>query len=145
MAITVRIIEYNSPEYHHSVEVRYKILREPLCLVFTKEQLASEHDQIHFAAFDGDALIGTLILKVSEDDEIQMRQVAVLNEYQKKGVGALLVQEAEKYAHTQGYKRMILHSRDTAVAFYERLGYEAEGEGFTEVTIPHHLMVKHLL
>lgn len=145
MAIAVKIINYSSPEYHRSVEVRYKILREPLCLVFTKEQLAAEHDQIHFAAFDNDQLIGTLILKDAGNGEMQMRQVSVLPEYQGSGVGKQLVVASEEYAKVGGYKRMVLHSRDVAVSFYERLGYTVEGEGFVEVTIPHHLMVKHLV
>ena len=32
---------------------------------------------------------------------------------------------------------MVLHARQTAVPFYERLGYETYGEPFVEVTIPH--------
>ncbi|HRF26714.1 MAG TPA: GNAT family N-acetyltransferase [Ferruginibacter sp.] len=37
-----------------------------------------------------------------------------------------------------------MHARDSAVGFYEKLGYKVIGEGFMEVNLPHHLMVKEL-
>jgi len=37
---------------------------------------------------------------------------------------------------------MVLHAREAAIPFYLRLGYELEGEPFTEVGIPHRRMVK---
>jgi len=43
-----------------------------------------------------------------------------------------------------GYREIVLHARESAVRFYESVGYVAEGEAFTEVTIPHRKMVKRL-
>jgi hypothetical protein len=39
---------------------------------------------------------------------------------------------------------MILHARETAVPFYERLRYSPVGDVFQEVTLPHRLMEKRL-
>jgi predicted GNAT family N-acyltransferase len=39
---------------------------------------------------------------------------------------------------------MVLHARDTAVPFYEALGYEAFDDPFVEVAIPHRKMRKAL-
>jgi predicted GNAT family N-acyltransferase len=40
---------------------------------------------------------------------------------------------------------MVLHAREEAVPFYERLGYEKHGESFIAVTIPHFFMHKRLV
>jgi predicted GNAT family N-acyltransferase len=37
-----------------------------------------------------------------------------------------------------------MHARKSAVGFYEKLGYEIEGDEFEEVTIPHYEMQKTL-
>jgi predicted GNAT family N-acyltransferase len=71
-----------------------------------------------------------------------MRQVAVDLEWQKKGVGTMLVAASEKFACQHGYDKIVLHARDLAVPFYLRLGYEVYGEPFTEVGILHSAMRK---
>jgi hypothetical protein len=73
-----------------------------------------------------------------------MRQVAVVPELQGQGIGRAMVEYSEALARTVGFTRMILHARETAVAFYEKLGYAKVGERFVEVTIPHWAMAKRL-
>ena len=57
-----------------------------------------------------------------------MRQVAVVNDLQGQGIGKALVKYSEALAQRLGSCRMILHARETAVAFYERLGYRQCGD-----------------
>ena len=73
-----------------------------------------------------------------------MRQVAVEPDLQGQGIGAEMVRLSEQVGSEKGFTEMILHARDTAVAFYLRLGYEIVGEPFEEVTIPHREMRKPL-
>lgn len=73
-----------------------------------------------------------------------MRQVAVVRELRGQGIGKALVAYAEALARKLGYRRMILHARETAVGFYEKLGYSRVGDRFEEVTIAHWTMEKHL-
>nr|MBP8249907.1 GNAT family N-acetyltransferase [Chitinophagales bacterium] len=44
----------------------------------------------------------------------------------------------------KGFTLMYCHARDTAIPFYEKLGYSRVGEEFEEVTIPHWEMGKSL-
>ncbi len=55
-----------------------------------------------------------------------------------------MVKYSEDLARKLGLKEMVLHARETAVPFYERLGYTRVGDVFTEVTIPHRVMVRAL-
>jgi ribosomal protein S18 acetylase RimI-like enzyme len=73
-----------------------------------------------------------------------MRQVAVSDKHQGLGVGRALVDFSEKYAGDNGYSKISMHARESAVGFYLKLGYEVEGEPFEEVTIPHRSMFKRI-
>lgn len=136
-------IEFATPEYDEAVHLRYEVLRRPLGLEFTPEQLAAEYSDRHLAAFDSAGrLVACLCLTPAGDGAIKMRQVAVAPEWQGKGIGSRLVEASEELAARSGFRRMVLHARAPAVPFYERLDYHVVGDMFEEVTIPHYKMVK---
>jgi N-acetylglutamate synthase-like GNAT family acetyltransferase len=142
--IEVKRIEHNSPEYKAAVALRYLILRQPLGLTFSDEQLSSEADSYHIGSYLDGKLIACLILKPLDNHQIQIRQVAVDSLFQRSGVGSALVCYSETLAKQLDFKEMILHARETAVPFYERLKYQKAGDRFTEITVPHWLMLKTL-
>ena len=142
--MTLEWAPYGGARHDELIELRREVLRRPLGLDYTPEQLAAEADQMHLGAWDGRRAVGCLVLKLLPGREIQMRQVAVRADAQRKGVGRLLIAEAEAEAKRQGRARMVLHARQPAVAFYEKLGYAVEGEPFVEIGLPHRLMAKNL-
>ena len=134
-----------STEHALTVALRHEVLRVPLGLAFTVDQLASESGSHHLAAFDGEGrILGCLMLTPQAAGEVQMRQVAVKPEMQGTGLGRALVEEAERRARGLGFARMMLHARDKAIGFYDRLGYAREGDLFMEVGIVHQQMAKNL-
>ena len=138
-------IEIRSPEYALAVALRHEVLRLPLDLAFTVEQLDSETDSHHLAIFDEEGhILGCLMLTPREGGEVQMRQVAVRPDQQGAGLGRVMVEEAERKARELGFTRMMLHARDGAVGFYDKLSYAREGEPFVEVGIGHQQMAKRL-
>ena len=146
MEIVVALVDFMSPEYDRMVSLRTEVLRKPLGLEFTEEQLSGEYDSYHVGAFSEDdvALVGCMVLTPLENGDMKMRQVAVDPSIQGKGVGQRMVAFAEVFAARQDARRMVLHARDTAIPFYERLGYKIDKEPFTEVGIPHRFMSKDL-
>ena len=140
----IRIFSQSDPEYLLSLILRYKILRVPLGLTFTKNDLERDRDDVHIGAFDGDVVIASLILTHSDDGTVQMRQVAVDAPFQGKGIGRELALYAESYARDKGYNLIHCHARSVAAPFYLRLGYHTIGEEFVEVGIPHFHMAKSL-
>ena len=139
-------VEFATPEYDETVALRYKILREPLELDFTEEQLAAEYADFHLAAYsDAWILRGCLVLTPKNDKVLKMRQVAINIGSQGKGIGTLLVQASEAFGRANGFEIMELNARDTAIHFYEKLNYQKVGEEFIEVNIPHFKMLKSLL
>ena len=139
-------VEFATPEYDETVRLRYKILREPLGLDFTAEQLSEEYTDFHLAAYDEAWILrGCLVLSPSEAQTMKMRQVAVDTLVQSLGVGTALVQASEVFARARGFEKMTLHARETAVVFYEKMNYHTVGEMFEEVGIPHFDMEKSLM
>ncbi len=143
--IEIKRINHNSPEYKAAVALRYLILRQPLGLTFSDEQLKSEADSYHIGSYLDGKLIACLVLKPLDNHQIQMRQVAVDSLFQRSGVGSELVCYSQTLAKQLDFKEMILHARETVVPFYERLKYSKVGDRFTEITLPHWLMLKSLL
>ena len=50
-------------------------------------------------------------------------RVVVLPEYRGRGLGRMVVQEAERWIRALGYREVVIDSRIVAVPFYEKLGY----------------------
>ena len=141
----VRAVAYGSPEYDGTVELRREVLRRPLGLDFTPEQLASEAEDVHLAFYEGEVLLACLVLTPGTEKTVKMRQVAVRADVQGKGVGRALVEASEREAIERGYARIVLHARENAVPFYECLRYATEGESFIEIGLPHRAMAKTLV
>ncbi|HLO80421.1 MAG TPA: GNAT family N-acetyltransferase [Chitinophagaceae bacterium] len=142
--MALKIIEHNSPEYDKMVSLRYDILRKPLGLEFTKEELDKECNDILIGAFDDERILACCMLTAISKDTCRLRQMAVHNSLQGKGIGATMMNFAENVARDRGFKTLTMHARKTAVGFYEKLGYRIHGEEFQEVTIPHFEMHKKL-
>ncbi len=140
---TIHIIPFATPAYDETVRLRDEILRQPLGISFTTKDLEGEYDHYHLACYDQwDRLLGCMVLIPLKDNTLKMRQVAVDKAHQKKGIGKLMVAACEEFAQKQGFAKIVLNARDTAVPFYDRLGYEKIGKPFIEVTIPHYKMQK---
>lgn len=137
-------IHYGSPEYAVAFALREEVLRKPLGLSLNDETLVQERDYYHLVCCLDGEVAACLVLLPQEDGGVRMRQVAVATRYQGQGIGRALVGFAEEFARERGFTLMKLHARDTAIPFYEKLGYECVGAPFVEVTIPHRAMQKKL-
>lgn len=137
-----RSFDVSGKEYAQALRLREDVLRKPLHLVLTPDELVRDAGCFHLGGFDGTELKAVLLLQPVDEHTVQMRQVAVLPSLQGTGIGTQLIAFAERFARQQGCTLLIAHARNTALGFYLRLGYEASGEEFTEQTIPHRLVTK---
>jgi predicted GNAT family N-acyltransferase len=138
------MIDHGTKEYQQMVHLRHEILRKPLGLTFDETELEKEKEDILIGAFEDDRLLGCCLLSPMDTSTIRLRQMAVPNSMQGKGIGRALMIFAENIARDQGYRKLCMHARKTALGFYEKLGYTVSGEEFTEVTISHYIMEKAL-
>lgn len=142
--MALKQIDHGSKEYQQMVQLRLEILRKPLGLSFTKDELDKEKNDILIGAFDEDQMLGCCILTKIDDCCIRLRQMAVQKKLQGKGIGESIISFAENIARDKGYKILMMHARDTAIGFYEKFGYTIKGEQFEEIKTKHHVMEKRL-
>ena len=136
-------IPFATPAFDEAVYLRHLILRVPLGMTFKPHEIADEADSTHLGIYANTGeLLGVLTMKPLRKGEVKMRQVAVAAHLQGKGIGSQLVAASEVWAKEAGFQSIVLHAREVAVPFYERLGYVKEGSRFLEVGIPHWRMRK---
>lgn len=137
-------IDHGTKEYEQMIKLRFEILRKPLHMTFSKEELEREKNDILIGAFEDDKMLGCCLLTRVDQNCVRLRQMAVQNNLQGKGIGASLMYFAENVARDAGYTKILMHARKTAIGFYEKLGYSIAGEEFAELGIPHVIMEKNL-
>jgi len=142
--MALKIIDHGTPEYQKMIKLRDDILRKPLGLGFTSQELEEEKNNMLIGAFEEDTILGCCMLVEENPQIVRLRQMAVLNDLQGKGIGRALMNFAENIARDRGYKILSMHARKNAIGFYEKMGYKVAGNEFTEVTIPHYVMEKKL-
>ena len=140
--MALKFIDHGTKEYNQMIDLRMLILRAPLGLTFTKEDLEKEKKDILLGCFEDEKLEGCCLLTEIESGTVKLRQMAVLNGLQGKGIGRALMSFAENVARDASYKKLTMHARKTAVGFYEKLGYTICSDEFEEVTVPHYEMEK---
>jgi predicted GNAT family N-acyltransferase len=90
------------------------------------------------------AIIGTARLLDKGAGTGKVGRVAICIEHRGQGAGALLMRAVEQIARQRGFQELILEAQVTALGFYAKLGYVAEGELFYDCAILHQLMRKRL-
>jgi N-acetylglutamate synthase-like GNAT family acetyltransferase len=140
----IKQIDHGTKEYQQMVELRNEILRKPLGLTFDPKELAREKDDVLIGAFEEDKMLGCCLFTKVDNQCVRLRQMAVQNNLQGKGIGATMMNYAENVARDAGYNKIIMHARKTIIPFFEKLGYKVTGNEFEEITIPHYIMEKKL-
>lgn len=144
-SLSTQWVDFGSKEYYQSLSLRNQVLRKPIHLQFSKDQLDPDKDDWHLGVFFQAECVACLIITTNRDSNMaKMRQVAVSEIHQSQGIGKLMVIEAERRLRAQNFIEIQLHARENAIPFYLTLGYTLVGDWFTEVGIPHKKMIKPL-
>jgi len=88
-----------------------------------------EHDRedTHYiVAYDEVLPVSTCRLFWENDTEAKIERVCTIELYRNKGIGSLVIEEAERELAESGVKHIVITSRAESVRFYEKLGYAAD-------------------
>lgn len=135
---------FGSETYAEALRLRDAILRAPLGLAFTEEELADDAERRHFCAIAGGQVVGSLSFKRLGAHTLQLKQMAVAEGRRREKIGTRLLSFAEAWARREGFGTIILNARIGAEGFYARHGYALEGALFEENGIPHVRMTKRI-
>lgn len=119
--------------------------------VFIQEQgFENEYDETdnvakHIVIYDEDKAIATCrLFWCQEEDSYHIGRIAVLKEYRGKGIGRIIMDEAEKLTRSLGGKTLRLGGQVHAAGFYDKIGYERCGEEYLDEGCPHIPFIKYL-
>jgi predicted GNAT family N-acyltransferase len=130
--------------YEDALAVRFDVFVEEQGVPEDLEVDEYEDVSRHFVAYDeGGEPVGAARLREYEPDVGKVERVAVLADRRGEGWGVELMAALEDDARGR-YDELFMHAQLDAAAFYDRLGYEREGEEFEEAGIPHVAMRKEL-
>lgn len=138
-----KTIPYKSHDWYSAVKLRESILRIPLGSQFTPTELEEEKDHIHIAGYVDKELVATAVL-VPENKAMKMQRVVVSKELRNNNIGSKMMTFCEQLVKDKGVEMLYCHARDSAVNFYKKNNYFAEGDYFEEDGIPHLKMIKNL-
>ncbi len=89
----------------------------------------------------GDQVVGTCRLLI-DGAVARLGRMAVSPELRSRGVGALILAEAERVAKAHGARSILLHAQVAARGVYDRAGYHPVSGVFEEEGIEHVTMEK---
>jgi N-acetylglutamate synthase-like GNAT family acetyltransferase len=113
------------PEFEAYYTFRWKILREPWNQPLGSERDDFEGEAVHLAAWDdAGQLVGIGRLHRLAENLGQVRYMAVDPTQRSHGVGKAILQELEARAIALGIEEITLNSRQDAVPFYQKNGYQ---------------------
>ncbi len=90
----------------------------------------------HFGFYQEEKLVGIVsVFQKSNQNwdnkkQFQIRGMAVLPDFQKKGIGELLVKHVIEFAKENQMELIWFNARKNAVPFYEKLGFHIYGTAF---------------
>lgn len=149
MNLDLNEIEYRRASIEEIIQLRHDLLI--VGTDRTSPYFDGDHDPttFHFGVFYGDQVIGclTFIRKDWENHPAwQLRGMAIHPDYQGKGVGKWLLQEAETWLLEQFAIRLLwCNARTDAVPFYQKQGWQLRSDEFIIPGVgPHFKMTKEL-
>jgi predicted GNAT family N-acyltransferase len=117
--------------------------------VFIEEQGVPEELELdefdplatHALAYLREQCVGTARLVDLGDGQAQIGRMAVLANFRGQGFGRMILERLLLAARTKDFSIVILHSQLSAIPFYEKLGFIAQGPIYDEAGIPHRNMM----
>lgn len=85
--------------------------------------------------------IGTGRLVDLGNRQAQIGRMAVLAQFRNQGVGRQVLEMLIDLAKSQEFESIVLHSQVSAIPFYEKLGFQAQGPTYDEAGIAHRNMI----
>ena len=124
----------------HAAPIRFTVFVEEQGVPIDIELDGQDVLSVHALVFDEEKPVATG--RLLPDGHIG--RMAVLKDWRRRGIGALMLQSLMERAKERGYPEVVLSAQVQAVPFYRAHGFEAEGEEYLEAGIRHQAMKRRL-
>ncbi|MBE9010865.1 GNAT family N-acetyltransferase [Pseudanabaenaceae cyanobacterium LEGE 13415] len=124
-------------DFQNIVAIRTSVFQDEQGVDSALEFDGLDESATHFLAYEGDRAIGTARVRFLDVHTAKLERVAVLADRRKYGIGRKIVETALEFLANKNISDLRIHAQISVVAFYQKLGFVAEGEPFDEAGIPH--------
>jgi len=124
-------------EIHADEEIPYELLLD----ADPSRQMINSYlpqSKIYLAIL-GNRVIGTYVLQPVDNEIVELKNIAVAEEFQNKGVGTMMIRDAEKRMMAEGYTEMQVGTSNASIwqlYLYQKLGFEIH-------SIKHNFFIDH--
>jgi N-acetylglutamate synthase-like GNAT family acetyltransferase len=120
--VELRFVDGGDPLMREVLDLCYEALHRPFDVSRNDDWGNEDPWSWHLVALDAGNVIGYARL-IREGEWGHIRQVAVYEEYRRRGIGGDLVCGLVDLARREGFDRLYLNARLNAVGLYERAGF----------------------
>lgn len=131
-----------STTYNDALAIRYQVFVDEQHVPADLEIDELEDLSLHLVLYEASEPIATARIYKLANDTYKVQRVAVLKEHRTSGIGTILMKEIEKKAKMHKIAKLTLGSQNSAIPFYEKIGYKISSDEFMDAGIPHHSMIK---
>ena len=125
---------------------RWKILRMPIGKTIETLKDKFDKDSFHIIGLYNKVIIASGRAHFNNDDEAQIRYMAVDNAFRTKGIGKEVLKILEEYIKKNNAKKIILNARNDVIKFYKNSNYLIVEEYLgSDTGIPHTKMEKKII
>jgi predicted GNAT family N-acyltransferase len=128
-----------------ALDLRVEVFCDEQGVMFDGDRDGLDDGALQLVAIgDGGGVIGTCRLLIEPGGTARFGRLCVRATVRGTGVGAALLDAAEREARAAGARRIGMHAQTDALALYRRAGFRPYGERFDEEGIEHLGMEKDL-
>lgn len=141
----LKFVEYGSSEYQQAARLRYRLFYQEHGIAFESIFDPQEKQSLHLVIkANSDLVLAYGRLDRKSCDEFQIYQMVVEPEYQRQGLGTIILQTLIAIATERGASLIVLNARVAKMRFYEKHGFKSIGEVFASAStgVPHVKMQK---
>ena len=121
--------------------VRAIVFMEEQNISYAEEMDAYDHEALQIIGNIQGEPIATARIRFL-GDIAKLERLAIRKAWRNQGHGDRLIEFMLALARERGFRKFKLHAQARLRAFYEKHGFQAEGDPFLEADIPHLLMWK---
>lgn len=123
-------------------QIRYLVFQVEQGVAAELEFDGNDEAAAHLLAYLDKQPVGTARIRLLDSQTAKVERVAVLKAARGAGIGKRIMIEALAVLSKANVSAVQIHAQESVQDFYQRLGFEPEGEVFVEAGIPHVKMNK---
>lgn len=139
-----QVIGTGNTVYPDALAIRKTVFIEEQGVDADLELDHQDEDTKHYVAYVGGEAVATARVKPLFNKRVRIQRVATLKQHRRNGYNTQVIKRVLADARAEDFHEAVLDAQETAIGFYEKMGFEVVSEPFLEAGIRHRKMMYRL-